>query len=412
MLLNNKAIRYAILLVLMAFHFWFGMSKGWNKANTDFTNYHVSAQLLMEGKIDSCYNDVYFQQKVTEYAVGARGQFSLYPPFCAVIAIPLSGFSIMQAKRVWLCFSLGCFLLLVIVFARVAHLSLLSSAISICFFGFSLTNDLFLGQIYLFIALIITTAIYCVKKNKIMFAALAATVASLKLVTIAWLALILNKQYRKHALLLCLGVLIFNGLLIGYAGVSCYLNYFYTRLMPYLGGQVFNEIPYDYAYQSFHSLLANVLLKDALLNPFPVFESPKLYWLLITALKILSIGFIGFVLLLFKKNKIQVDAFLALLVLVIIAFEPGSASYHLLLSIPALALCMKKYEFVIRKKIIMIFLVLLTGLLPAIIDKYIAVQFNFLLLHYSRLIMATAMFSSMFYILAIKSQNAYTSKTA
>lgn len=401
----NKLLHYLLLSLLLAFHFWFGVSKGWNSANTDFTNYYVSAQLLQQGKLDSSYNDVIFQQEVSTYAKGARGQFSLYPPWCATVAIPLITFPLMQAKRVWLGFSLCCLAVLIFIFSKLAGVPILYSAVCVGIYGFNLTNDLFLGQIYIFTTMMMMLAIYCVSKQAQVFAILAATIASLKLVTIAWLSLVVKKQYRCHALLICLGLLLINGLLICFCGISSYVTYFSARLMPYINGQVFSELPYDYAYQSFHSLFANLFLKDELLNPHPVFESSTGYWFMIMLLRGISISFIIYVLFLFNREKISVEVFLSLLVLVILAFEPGSASYHLLLSIPAFALCIKKFSHSIRKVATASTFVLLTGFMPTFIEKYLVTQTDFALLHYSRLFLAILMLFYMFYTLAIQNKN-------
>ena len=85
-----KIVEIPVLIFLLCFLFWFGLKPGWNQTKTDFPNYYVSAQMMLNGKLTDAYNIEKFNQQIRLYNPEASGLFVMYPPPTALLMLPLT----------------------------------------------------------------------------------------------------------------------------------------------------------------------------------------------------------------------------------------------------------------------------------------------------------------------------------
>src|SRR6201996_6859767 len=94
----------ACCVVLAGLLLWKGIFFGWHVLNTDFPNYYLVARLLREGySLDRIYDWIWLQRikdhwGLTQPLVGFAG----LTPFSALPIFPLSLFSALTAKRIWI----------------------------------------------------------------------------------------------------------------------------------------------------------------------------------------------------------------------------------------------------------------------------------------------------------------------
>src|SRR5271156_3946385 len=96
----------AACAALAALLVWKGILPGWRFLNTDFSNYYVVARLLREGySLDRIYDWLWLQRVKDHWGIGV-GQsvvsFAGLTPFSALPVLPLTLWSVMTAKRLWL----------------------------------------------------------------------------------------------------------------------------------------------------------------------------------------------------------------------------------------------------------------------------------------------------------------------
>src|ERR1700756_3999032 len=129
------------------------LPRAWQRLNTDFPNYYLTARLLREGySTNRLYEWIWLQRQKDRVGITRSDQpvvgFVPDTPFSALVAWPLTYLSPLQAKRTWIVFN---FLLLVGValFLRgMTHWPWRRIALPICV-SFPLLRNLEYGQYYL-----------------------------------------------------------------------------------------------------------------------------------------------------------------------------------------------------------------------------------------------------------------------
>src|SRR5215469_3371941 len=93
---------------LAALLFWSGILPAWHKLNTDFPNYYLVARLLREGySLDRIYDWIWLQRVKDHWGLDqSLVGFAGLTPFSALPIVPLSVFSALTAKRIWIIINL------------------------------------------------------------------------------------------------------------------------------------------------------------------------------------------------------------------------------------------------------------------------------------------------------------------
>src|SRR5215472_16180685 len=101
---NNFWIESLLCAAHAALLFWSGILPAWHKLNTDFLNYYLVARLLREGySLDRIYDWIWLQRVKDHWGLDqSLVGFAGLTPFSALPILPLSIYSALAAKRIWI----------------------------------------------------------------------------------------------------------------------------------------------------------------------------------------------------------------------------------------------------------------------------------------------------------------------
>jgi hypothetical protein len=312
-------ICFWLIIVLLVIPLYASM--GWNYSmdraaghqnigGADFKAYYVAGQLAQEGK------DIYDQDlqlaRAAAHGVAPDKSFYIYPPFFALLMIPISSFSIEVAARIWFFFNLGLFGATVAILLSAFQIrrgipfwvmgSLLFTPVS---------YSLHMGQINIVILFLLAAAYALFKRGYEGRAGTAVgTAAMLKVAPGALAAYFLwKRKYRTFlsgvammVLLALAAVIVIEAL--GGMGWSSLVRYL-AEVLPSLSQPRANP-----SNQSFNGLFSLTLLS----NPYftPVVDSPALWRIMVAACTLLLAG--GTVWLIPRRERGTMDLELALVV--------------------------------------------------------------------------------------------------
>ena len=310
---------YVLLLPLL----WFGIKAGWNKANTDFPNYYVSAQLLIKGHLADAYDVDKFNTAIHEHNSKASGLFVMYPPTTALLALGLTSFDLLNAKRIWILISLIAIVGIIFLLKSICNIDKTSASVILLLSGFSLYNDLMLGQVYLVMLAFIILGWHALVQNKAILSGMSwGFVAAFKFLPLFFIPFLLFKKQYKITFFLLLSFMVIHLFTLVIGGADAYNSFFQVFIDNYLHGKVANQTALSIQYQSMEAL-ANLLSQ---LSHWPNWSVNllKIIW------KVFWLGFVILLLLKYFNSKYFLIVSLTSVTLILLLFENGSASYHLL----------------------------------------------------------------------------------
>ena len=99
----------AMCCLLAVLLFWKGLLPAWNRLNTDFPNYYLVGRLIREGySLDRVYDWIWLQRIKDHWGVQqSLVGFAGLTPFSALPVVPLTIFSALTAKRIWIVLNAG-----------------------------------------------------------------------------------------------------------------------------------------------------------------------------------------------------------------------------------------------------------------------------------------------------------------
>jgi hypothetical protein len=276
-----------LLLLFLGAH---TLPRAWSKLNTDFPNYYMSATLAHEGYDTSrMYEWAWLQREKDHRAVDVR-VIGLLPitPISTLPMWPLTRFSPLTAKRVWILLNLG--LLFPLCWLLRSLTGLAYQRIALVFaLSFPLHRNLLYGQFYLVLLLLIVTACWAyLRKKHALSGALIAIAAACKIFPVLFFVLFLQrKAWRALVAGAATGVAAITAsvLIFGWNAHRTYLE----EILPWtLHGEALP--PYATASASISSILHYLLLNEPQWNPHPWHYSPFWYALLQPTLQMAALA--------------------------------------------------------------------------------------------------------------------------
>jgi hypothetical protein len=380
---------YVLLLPLL----WFGIKAGWNKANTDFPNYYVSAQLLIKGHLADAYNVALFNTAIHEYNSEASGLFVMYPPTTSLLALGLTSFDLLNAKRIWILISLIAIVGIVFLLKSICNIDKTSASVFFLLSGFSLYNDLMLGQVYLVMLAFILLGWIALVQNKAILSGMSwGFVAAFKFLPLFFIPFLLFKKQYKITFFLLLSFMVIHLFTLVIGGTDAYNSFFQVFIDNYLHGKVANQTALSIQYQSMEAL-ANLLSQ---LSHWPNWSVNllKIIW------KVIWLCFVILLWLKYFNSKYFLIVSLTSVTLILLLFENGSASYHLLFCLFASMAFLQ----IVKDKCwkITLFLAYATiGFIPVLISL---LHIDNLFVNFSRL-WCLSLFAAIFFIGLLKQPN-------
>jgi hypothetical protein len=306
-----------------------GILPGWRVLNTDFPNYYLVARLLREGySLDRIYDWIWLQRIKDHWGLDqALVGFAGLTPFSALPVVPLSIFSAIVAKRLWLVANLMFLGASIELLSRVTSLGRRRVCLLALLAVFPLRTSFLYGQMHLLVLLLVVAAYYFHRRGKqVACAVCIACAGALKIYPLVLGGYFLWKKQWRPALALLGATFVLVG--IGYLWFGASVMHIYaTQVLPRsLQGEVLD--PYSVHAASGAALFHRLFVTEPALNPAPLLNAPWLYtlfyplWQLVIVVPLVAIC------------NLEWGAF----VLALLVLSPVPSSYHFVVLIFSIVL--------------------------------------------------------------------------
>jgi len=145
---NNRSYHAILFFILLALFFSFVFFPSLKKINTDFPNYYVSANMLLDGAdLKLAYDNVEFNKQVLFYGIENQiVSFVPYPPVNSLLMLPAARLEPLTAKLIWNSLNLLFFLLSIFFISKISGLNIFLTGILFFISGYAFVNNFFFGQ--------------------------------------------------------------------------------------------------------------------------------------------------------------------------------------------------------------------------------------------------------------------------
>ena len=271
-------IEAALCGLLAALLLWKGLLPAWNRLNTDFPNYYLVARLLREGySLDRVYDWIWLQRIKDHW--GLQQSLVGFPgltPFSALPIVPLTFFTALTAKRIWILLNLG-------MLAASAELLHRSTTLRRRFVWIitllaivPLRNSFLFGQMHISVLMLMVAAyFFYIRRRDVACGTCVALAAALKVYPILFFGYFLVKRRWRVALATACSLAIVVIVAEVWMGKEILHTYAFQQLPRSLQGELMD--PYNLTFASGASLFHRLFLFEPQLNPSPRINSPSLY---------------------------------------------------------------------------------------------------------------------------------------
>lgn len=353
---SNKTFHAVLFFILTVLFFIFVFFPSLKKINTDFPNYYVSSNMFLDGKdLKTGYDNVEFNKQVLFYGIEDQFvSFVPYPPVNALLMLPLARLEPLTAKLFWNIFNIILFLLCVYFTSNISELNFFLTGILFFASGYAFVNNFFFGQTYLLVLMLFIASIYFLYKGKDIPAALLFSLSVLlKFYTVFFLLLFLCWKKFRFVAASVLFIIFLNLIVFSITGWDLNLFY-YTTIMPRISDGWVGTV-YASEFQSILSMLHTFFYIEPSLNPYPLTESPQLYFIFKYVFYFGILFASAFTVLNSDTKKDSSKLQISLFCFVCLLLLPVNASYQYVILIPAIAILVS--HFIFEKKF------LITGLM-------------------------------------------------
>lgn len=326
---------YLALLFLFVLVVYRGVFPAFTQIDTDFPNYYTAARIVLEqGDVNRLYDDQWFQEQITAHRIQAKGKFSPFPPTTALLATPLGLVQPQTALRLLTLVNLICVSLCVILLAQATSFEFPDVAVFVLLAGVGLINCIRFGQWYILVALSIIAGYVLYQHGRFILSGICfglfVPVKYFPILFVLYFAA--RKEWR-----LVVSAIATSMLLILVSMVVLGWEIHYTFLTSVLGEHLQSryalQSPFSSTFQSFDSLLHQLMVYDPEQNPHPAILSadmlPQVKWGIVTFLVLVTVVSI------FRSQRFGASASVSLsfslLSVLGLLIAPGGATYHFVL---------------------------------------------------------------------------------
>lgn len=253
------------------------LPRAWQKLDTDFPNYYLTARLLREGyDTDRVYEWAWFQRQKNHIGIERSDQpvvaFVPFPPFSALLIWPLTFWAPMMAKHIWVAFSLTLLVPVAVLIHSLTGLEWRRIALLIAL-TFPLHRNLQYGQYYILLLLMFTASLWLyIRQERVLAGLLLGVGAGLKIFPVFFLLYWLRKKDLRAAGGLILGSVATAVVSLVIFGFELNRTFFQQVLPWALRGEGMD--PYALAANSLSSLLHHLFIFEPEWNPHPLLRAP------------------------------------------------------------------------------------------------------------------------------------------
>ncbi len=361
----------AMCCLLAVLLFWKGLLPAWNRLNTDFPNYYLVGRLIREGySLDRVYDWIWLQRIKDHWGVQqSLVGFAGLTPFSALPVVPLTIFSALTAKRIWIVLNLA----MLAASAEMLHRSTTLRrrfVWMICLLAIiPLRTSFLFGQMHISVLFLMVAAyFFYLRKRDTACGVCIALAAALKIYPLLFLGYLMVKRRWRAALATTAGMVIIVFIAWLWMGKEILNVYIFQELPRSLQGEVLD--PYNIGFASGASLFHRLFLFEPDLNPTPWINSPALYTVLYPLWQMAMAVPLLFLLQPSAPNKEgDSDAVeWSALVLALLALSPVPSSYHFVVMILPVVLLLNSLlqRQAIRLAAVAVFLYVLISLIGAV----------------------------------------------
>jgi hypothetical protein len=267
--------------LLAVFLIWKGLVPAWNKLNTDFPNYYLVARLLREGyNLDRVYDWTWLQRIKDHWGLQqSLVGFAGLTPFSALPVLPLTFFSALTAKRIWIVLNLAMLATSVEMLYHFTALRRSTTWLIALLAIVPLRTSFLYGQMHISVLFLMVIAFsFLQRKQDVAGGASIAMAAALKVYPIAFFGYLLLRRRWRGAVATAATLILLLAIGRVLMGQEILHNYAFQQLPRSLQGEVLD--PYNISFASGASLLHRLFLFEPELNPSPLINSPTLYSIL------------------------------------------------------------------------------------------------------------------------------------
>lgn len=338
---KNRLISAVIFYLMSILFVLFVFVPSVKKINTDFPNYYVSSNMLLDGKdLKTAYDNVEFNRQLLLYGIDNQiVSFMPYPPVNAILFLPIAGLEPLTAKLVWNVFNAFLLLMSIYVIRKLTNFDFYTVGIIFFLSAYALTNNFMFGQAYLLVVLCLCLSVYYMVRGKDVFSGLFMALSIvLKFYTVFFIFLfIFKKRLKLLFYTLAIGIIIYIPVIL-ITGVDVNLFYYSKLIFRLSDGWV--GTAYAIEYQSFLTLLHKLFSYEPMLNPHPLINSMIMFYvfkyLFICGILSASLSY------LVKPNE-NIKLEISLFCIISLLFLPLNASYQFIVLIPAIIFLCEYY---------------------------------------------------------------------
>ena len=304
-----------------------------SQVDTDFPNYFTAAKIVANGgDLDRLYDDRWFQEQMRHYQIGRQfeGKFSPFPPPTALLMVPLTRLTPLNALRVVTVASLFGLIGSIILLARILAWRLVDSSIFVLLSGYAVLNALRLGQPYILISACCVLGYFARLKGRPFIAGLCfglfSPIKYFPLVILIYFAF--RKEWRV-VLGGAIAIVAVALVSIGVMGWKIHQDFLFSVLGNHLTAHLSMQDPFAVSFQSFDTLFRRLFVYDAASNPQPFVASAAFASIGVAVTKGLILA--ATVLTLVRLNRVcgsAVGPSIGLLGIVTLLLAPATATYH------------------------------------------------------------------------------------
>jgi len=332
----NRVVAVLLLTALSANVIVRGIAPATTRITSDFPNYFTAAKVVADrGDVERLYDIPWFQEQMLRYQVGtSEGRFSPFPPPTALLLVPLTSLTPLNALRVLTGVSVVCVIGSIVLLARVLAWSVLDAALLVLLSGVAILGGLRLGQLYILLSASCILGYYAFLRNRPMLAGacfgLFTPIKYFPVMFLVYFAFRRQWQVVVGGALTILAIVLVSVAVLGWRIHEQFLT---SELGNHLVANFRLHDPFTARFQSFDTLYRRLFIYDARRNPAPLIIAPALFGVarLVTKAAILLTAVATLVRQTRAGGATATGTSIGLLGIVTLLLAPATATYHMVL---------------------------------------------------------------------------------
>ena len=333
----NRVVAVLLLTALSANVLVRGIAPATTRITSDFPSYFTAARVVVadRGNVERLYDIPWFQEQMGRYQVGTtEGKFSPFPPPTALLLVPLSSLSPLDALRVMTGVSVLCLIGSIVLLARSLAWSTLDAAVLVLLSGSAILGGLRLGQPYILVSACCILGYYAYLRARPKLAgACFGLFTPLKYFPVIFLVYFAFRRRWRVAVGGAVIILVIVLLSVALLGWKIHEEFLTSVLGNHLTANLSLQDPFTARFQSFDTLYRRLFVYDARRNPEPLIVAPMLCDVarLVTKVAIALVALATLIRQARAAGAAATAASLGLLGIVTLLIAPATATYHLVL---------------------------------------------------------------------------------